>query len=104
GEVIDLFAVAGLADARLDILSDEFLGRVAQMDQKNLALEALRKMLADQIRATQRRNLVQARKFREALEEAMLRYTNNQISTAEMIARLIEIAHLVREERARGQA
>jgi type I restriction enzyme R subunit len=104
GEVIDLFAVAGLEDARLDILSNEFLGRVAQMEQKNLALEALRKLLTDQIRASQRRNLVQSRKFREALEQAMLRYTNKQISTAEMIARLIEIAHLVREERARGQA
>jgi len=103
GEVIDLFAVAGLEDARLDILSDEFLGRIAQMEQKNLALETLRKLLADQIRASQRRNLVQSRKFREALEEAMLRYTNKQISTAEMIARLIEIAQLVREERARGQ-
>jgi type I restriction enzyme R subunit len=102
-EVIDLFAVAGLEDARLDILSDEFLGRVAQMEQKNLALEALRKLLADQIRASQRRNLVQSRKFRKALEDAMLLYTNKQISTAEMIARLIEIAHLVREERARGQ-
>ncbi|MHA7813117.1 MAG: type I restriction endonuclease subunit R [Phycisphaerales bacterium] len=103
GDVIDLFAVAGLEDARLDVLSDEFLGRVAQMEQKNLALETLRKLLADQIRASQRRNLVQSRKFREALEDAMLLYTNKQISTAEMIARLIEIAKLVREERARGE-
>ena len=60
-------------DARLDILWDEFLSRVAQMEQKNLALDTLRKLLADQIRASQRRNLVQSRKFREALEEAMLR-------------------------------
>jgi type I restriction enzyme R subunit len=103
GEVIDLFAVAGLEDARLDILSDEFLGRVAQMEQKNVAPEALRKLLTEEIRASQRRNLVQSRKFREALQDAMLRYTHKQISTAEMIARLIEIAHLVREDRARGQ-
>src|SRR5207244_140556 len=33
GEVIDLFAVAGLDDARLDILSDEFLDRVTAMEQ-----------------------------------------------------------------------
>ncbi|MBK9166389.1 MAG: type I restriction endonuclease subunit R, partial [Bryobacterales bacterium] len=49
-EVIDLFAVAGLEEARLDILSDEFLGRVAALEQKNLALETLRKLLSDQIR------------------------------------------------------
>ena len=40
-EVIDLFAVAGPAEARLDILSDEFLGRVAALEEKNLALETL---------------------------------------------------------------
>jgi len=104
GEVIDLFAAAGLEEARLDILSDEFLGRVAAMEQKNLALEALRKLLADQIKLSERRNLVQSRKFREALEDAMLRYTNKQITTAEMIAKLLELAELVRAERARGQA
>ena len=104
GEVIDLFAAAGLEEARLDILSDEFLGRVAAMEQKNLALESLRKLLADQIKLSERRNLVQSRRFREALEDAMLRYTNKQITTAEMIAKLLELADFVRNERARGQS
>ncbi|MBN1513059.1 MAG: type I restriction endonuclease subunit R, partial [Phycisphaerae bacterium] len=72
-EVIDLFAAAGLDEARLDILSDEFLGRVAALEQKNLALEMLRKLLTDQIRITDRTNIVQSRKFREALEDAMVR-------------------------------
>jgi hypothetical protein len=47
GEVIDLFAAAGLEDARLDIFSEEFLTRVATLEQKNLALETLRKLLTD---------------------------------------------------------
>ena len=101
-EVIDLFAVAGLADARLDILSDEFLDRVAALEQKNLALETLRKLLNDQIRITERTNLVQSRKFREALEDAMLRYTNRAITAAEMIARLIDLAKSLREAQSRG--
>ena len=102
-EVIDLFAIAGLDEARLDILSDEFLSRVAALEQKNLALETLRKLLNDQIRITERTNLVQSKKFREALEEAMLRYTNKAISTAEMIARLIDLAKHLREVRNRGE-
>jgi type I restriction enzyme R subunit len=102
-EVIDLFAVAGLSEARLDILSDEFLGRVAALEQKNLALEALRKLLSDQIRITERTNLVQSKKFREALEEAMLRYTNNAITTAEMIARLIDLAKHLRDAQRHGE-
>lgn len=102
-EVIDLFAVAGLAEARLDILSDDFLGRVVALEQKNLALETLRKLLNDQIRVTERTNLVQSKKFREALEDAMLRYTNKAITTAEMIARLIDLAKHLRDAKHHGQ-
>jgi type I restriction enzyme R subunit len=102
-DVIDLFAVAGLDAVRLDILSDEFLERVAALEQKNLALETLRKLLGDQIRVTERTNIVQSRKFREALEDAMLRYTNKAITTAEMIARLIDLAKSLREAQRQGE-
>lgn len=100
--VIDLFAVAGLDEARLDILGDDFLARVAALEQKNLALETLRKLLNDQIRITERTNLVQSRKFREALQEALLRYTNKAITTAEMIAKLIDLAKSMREAERHG--
>lgn len=102
-EVIDLFAVAGLAEARLDILSDEFLSRVAALEQKNLALETLRKLLNDQIRITERNNIVQSRKFREALEDALLSYTNKAITTAEMITRLIDLAKHLRDAQKHGE-
>ncbi|MEX0762399.1 MAG: type I restriction endonuclease subunit R [Dehalococcoidia bacterium] len=102
-EVIDLFAVAGLTEARLDILSDEFLGRVAALEHKNLALETLRKLLNDQIRVTERTNIVQSRKFREALEDAIMRYTNKAISTAEMITRLIDLAKSLRDAQKHGE-
>ena len=103
GEVIDLFAAAGLDAARLDILSDDFLNWVSALEQKNVALETLRKLLTDQIKISERTNLVQAQKFREALEKAMLGYTNKQISTAEMIAQLLELAKWVREAKTHGQ-
>lgn len=101
-EVIDLFAVAGLSDARVDILSDEFLGQVAALEQKNLALETLRKLLNDQIRITERTNIVQSRKFREALEDAIRRYTNRAITTAEMISHLIDLAKSLRDAQRHG--
>jgi type I restriction enzyme R subunit len=101
--VIDLFAVAGLDEARLDILSEEFLQRVAALEQKNLALETLRKLLADQIRVTERTNIVQSKKFREALEDAILRYTNKAITTAEMISRLLDLARDMREAKRHGE-
>lgn len=103
GEVIDLFAAAGLDAAWLYILSEDFLNRVSALEQKNLALETLRKLLTDQIKISERTNLVQAQKFREALEKAMLVYMNKQITTAEMIAKLLELAKWVREAKKHGQ-
>ena len=82
GEVIDLFAAAGLDAARLDILSEDFLNRVSALEQKNLALETLRKLLTDQIKISERTNLVQAQKFREALEKAMLGYSSPRSSSS----------------------
>jgi len=102
GEVIDLFAAAGLDAARLDILSEDFLNRVSALEQKNLALETLRKLLTDQIKISERTNLVQAQKFREALEKAMIGYTNKQITTAQMIATLLDMARWVRDMKNRG--
>ncbi len=103
GDVIDLFAAAGLDDARLDILSDEFLSRVAALEQKNLALETLRKLLTDQIRITERTNLVQSKKFREALEDAMIRYTNKALTTAQTIQWLLDLAKHFREALRHGE-
>jgi type I restriction enzyme R subunit len=103
GEVIDLFAAAGFQDARIDILSDDFLARVAALEQKSLALETLRKLLNDQIRSSERTNIVQSKKFRQALEDALLRYTNKALTTAEMIARLLDLARWVREAQKHGE-
>lgn len=102
-QVIDLFQAAGLDEARLDILSDEFLQRVAALEHKNLALETLRKLLTDQIRVTERKNIVQSKKFREALDNALLQYTSKAINTAEMIARLLDLAKHVREAQRHGE-
>lgn len=46
---------------------------------------------------------MQSQRFREVFVQAMLRYTNKQITTAEMIGRLIELATWVREEQSRGR-
>ncbi len=90
--LIDLFAVAGLPDANVGILSDEFLDRLAALPQKNLALETLKKLLSDQIKSRERVNIVQSRTFRESLETVLTRYSNRAISTAQVIEELIGLA------------
>jgi len=63
GEVIDIFAAAGLKKPDISILSDEFLAEVRGLPQRNLAVEILRKLLEGEIKGRRRKNVVQARSF-----------------------------------------
>ncbi len=101
--VVDIFAAAGLKRPDISVLSEEFLNEVRRLPQKHLALETLRKLLTDEIKTNLRKNVVQARKFSEMLEEAMRRYHNRAIETAEVIEELIEIAHEIRAAEKRGE-
>jgi type I restriction enzyme R subunit len=101
-EIVDILSAAGLASPDISILSDEFLAEVAQMEKKNLALEALRKLLNDEIRSRSRSNVIETRKFSERLEEAIARYHTNAISTAEVLQELIALAQDIRAARSRG--
>ena len=102
-EIIDILSAAGLSAPDISILSDEFLAEVGQMEKKNLALEALRKLLNDEIRSRSRSNVVETRRFSERLEEAIARYHTNAVSTVEVLQELIALARDVREARKRGQ-
>ena len=100
--VIDIFAAAGLNKPNISILSDEFLNFAKTMPQKNLAFEALKKLLTDEIRIRQRKNLIQARSFEELLDKAIKAYTNRSIEAAEIIQQLIDLAKKMRDEQQRG--
>jgi len=102
-EIVDILSAAGLSSPDISILSDEFLAEVGQMEKKNLALEALRKLLNDEIRSRSRSNVIEMRKFSERLEEAIARYHTNAISTVEVLQALIAMAKDLREARRRGE-
>ncbi len=103
-EIVDILAAAGLETPDISILSDEFLAEVQQMEKKNLALEALKKLLNDEIRSRTRTNVVETKKFSERLEKAIARYHTNAISTVEVLQELINLAKDIREARLRGEA
>lgn len=102
-EIDDILAAAGLQAPDISILSDEFLAEVQGMAQKNLAMEALRKLLNGEIRARSKANVVQTRAFSERLEAAIARYHNNAITTAQVIQELIDLAKDIRAARQRGE-
>jgi type I restriction enzyme R subunit len=103
-EVIDIFAAAGLKKPDISILSDEFLAEVRGMPQRNLAVELLKKLLEGEIKARGRKNIVQARSFAELLEQAIRKYQNRAIETAQLIEELIALAKDLREANRRGEA
>ena len=103
-EVIDIFASAGMDRPDISILSDEFLAEVRHMPHRNLALEVLRKLLSDEIKARSRKNLVQSRSFAEMLDKTIKKYQNRSIDAAEVIAQLVELAKEMREARKRGES
>ena len=102
-EIVDILQATGLETPDISILSDEFLAEVEGMEKKNLALEALRKLINGEVRSQSRVNVVQSRAFSDRLEEAIARYHTNAITTAEVIQELIKLAKDIRAAHQRGE-
>ena len=102
-EIVDILEATGLETPDISILSDEFLAEVQGMEKKNLALEALRKLINGEVRSQSRVNVVQSRAFSDRLEEAIARYHTNAITTAEVIQELIKLARDIRAAHQRGE-
>ncbi|MCY4595567.1 MAG: type I restriction endonuclease subunit R [Bryobacterales bacterium] len=102
-EIVDILQAAGLETPDISILSDEFLAEVQGMEKKNLALEALRKLINGEIHSRSRVNVVQSRAFSDRLEAAIARYHTNAITTAEVLQELIELAKDIRAAHRRGE-
>ena len=95
--VVDIFEAAGLNKPNISVLSDEFLAEIQNMERKNLAVEALQRLLNDEIKAKFSTNAVKTRSFAEMLERALLKYKNNAIEAAQVIEELIKIAKEIRD-------
>jgi type I restriction enzyme R subunit len=100
--IVDVFAAAGLKHPDISILSDEFLAEVRGMPQKNLALELLKKLLNDEIKQRGKKNVVEARSFKDMLEASIRKYQNRAIETAEVIQELIDLAKELKAAHDRG--
>ncbi|WP_029417056.1 type I restriction endonuclease subunit R [Brevundimonas bacteroides] len=102
--ILDVFRVAGMERADISLLSDEFLADVQKMEQKNLAIEALRKLLAGEVKGRERKNAAEARRFSERLEASMARYHNRAVDSLQVIQELIDLAKDMRDAVSRGKA
>lgn len=102
-EIVDILKVAGIDSPDISILSEEFLLEIQGMEKKNLALEALKKLLAGEISSRTRTNVVESRAFSRRLEDAVARYHAGALSAVEMINELIALAKDLKAAQQRGE-
>jgi type I restriction enzyme R subunit len=102
--IVDIFAAAGLESPNIGLLSDEFLAGLEHMKYKNLAVEALQRLVKGQIKARFKSNVVKNSEYSLLLDNALARYRNRAISTAQLIEELIELAKKMNEQIRAGNA
>lgn len=91
-QVIDVFDAAGIKKPDISILSDEFLAELKGFEHKNVAIEVLKKLLNDELKVREKKNLVESKKLMDMLEDAIKKYHNKILTAAEVIDELIKIS------------
>lgn len=99
--VINLFSDV---DTGFSLFDPKFLDEISKMKEKNLAVEILKKLLAEQVSLYRRTNLVKSEKFSERLSRAMKAYLNGMLSNEEVIAELMKMAKEMATAQAEGDA
>ena len=72
------------------------------MKEKNLAVELLRKLIADQVAVYRRTNVVKSDKFSEIMQMAMNRYLNGMLTNEQVIEELLRLAEEIRNAKKEG--
>jgi type I restriction enzyme R subunit len=103
GEVLDIYEAAGMPKPTLADLGPEFVVKAQQARNQHLAIEALRKLISDESVKSTRNNVIRARAFSDRVMELMNKYTNQQLTSAQVIAALVELAKDVAAESKRGE-
>ena len=104
GEVVDIFGLAGEERPEISVLSDEFLDSISErISQPDLQIALLRKLLRDEITTRSGANQMQAKLFSEQLGDVLARYANRQITSADVVKALVDMAKALREARRRHE-
>lgn len=87
--VINLFSDV---KEKFSLFDPKFLDEISKMKEKNLAVELLKKLIAEQIQIYRRTNVVKSEKFSEIIQGVMNRYLNGMLTNEEVIEELLKMA------------
>ena len=84
------------------LFDPKFLDEISKMKEKNVAVEILKKLIAEQVSIYKRTNFVKSEKFSEIIKAAMNRYINGLITNEEVIQELLNIAKQIAKAKEEG--
>lgn len=99
--VINLFTDVG---EEFSLFDPKFLMEIAKMKEKNLAVELLKKLIAEQVFVYKRTNVVKSEKFSEIMQQAMNRYLNGMLTNEQVIEELIKLAKQISDANKDGNS
>ena len=99
--VINLFSDV---HSSFSLFDPKFLEEIANMKEKNLAVELLKRLIAEQVAVYRRTNVVKSEKFSEVIQSAMNRYLNGMLTNEEVIQELLKLAKDMAAANAEGEA
>lgn len=91
--VINLFQTD--VGSGFSLFDPKFLSEIAKMKEKNIAIEILKKLIAEQIHVYRRSNVVKSEKFSEIIQMVMNKYLNGMLTNEEVIQELLKLAQQI---------
>ena len=85
------------------LFDPKFLDEISKMKEKNLALELLKRLIADQVQIYRRTNVVKSEKFSEIIKSVMNRYLNGMLTNEEVIQELLNLARQIATAQKEGE-
>ena len=98
--VINLFSDAS---QKFSLFDPKFLAEIAKMKEKNLAVELLKKLIAEQVQLYRRSNVVKSEKFSEIMQKTMNRYLNGMLTNEQVIEELLNLAKQIASAHEEGK-
>ena len=99
--VIDLFSDI---KEEFSLFEPKFLHDIANMKEKNLAVELLKKLIAEQISVYRRTNVVKSEKFSEIIQRSLNAYLNGMLTNEEVIEEMLKLAKQIAAAQKEGDA
>lgn len=85
------------------LFDPKFLQDIANMKEKNLAIELLKRLISNQVSVYRRTNVVKSEKFSEIMQRSLNAYLNGMLTNEEVIAEMLKLAKQIAADRQEGE-